>query len=68
MATGRFGSTSVNQAQKFPSVGSYVAKVKGPKLKDEEKKNLLRRLKDRNIGNTIVLYRESKENKKIELS
>ena len=29
MTTGRFGSTSVNQAQKFPSVGSYVARVKG---------------------------------------
>src|SRR5437762_10416024 len=30
MTTGRFGSTSVSQAQKFPSVGSFVAKVKGP--------------------------------------
>ncbi len=29
MLTGRFGSTSVNQNQKFPSVGSYVARVKG---------------------------------------
>ena len=29
MTTGRFGSTSVNQAQKFPSVGSYVSRVKG---------------------------------------
>ena len=29
MTTGRFGSTSVSQAQKFPSVGSYVSKVKG---------------------------------------
>jgi hypothetical protein len=29
MTTGRFGSTSVNQAQKYPSVGSYVARVKG---------------------------------------
>ena len=30
MTTGRFGSTSVNLPQKFPSVGSYVSKVKGP--------------------------------------
>lgn len=30
MLTGRFGSTSVSQAQKFPSVGSYVARVHGP--------------------------------------
>jgi hypothetical protein len=29
MLTGRFGSTSVNQKQMFPSVGSFVAKVKG---------------------------------------
>lgn len=29
MTTGRFGSTSVNQSQKYPSVGSYVARVKG---------------------------------------
>ncbi len=29
MTTGRFGSTSVNLPQKFPSVGSYVSKVKG---------------------------------------
>jgi hypothetical protein len=29
MTTGRFGSTSVNQTQKYPSVGSYVARVKG---------------------------------------
>jgi uncharacterized protein (DUF1501 family) len=29
MTTGRFGSTSVNQAQKYPSIGSYVARVKG---------------------------------------
>ena len=29
MTTGRFGSTSISQAQKFPSVGSYVARVKG---------------------------------------
>ncbi len=29
MTTGRFGSTSVNLPQKFPSVGSYVSKLKG---------------------------------------
>jgi uncharacterized protein (DUF1501 family) len=29
MTTGRFGSTSVNQPQKFPSVGSYVSRIKG---------------------------------------
>ncbi|WP_439631331.1 DUF1501 domain-containing protein [Gemmata sp.] len=29
MTTGRFGATSINQAQKYPSVGSIVAKVKG---------------------------------------
>ncbi len=29
MTTGRFGSTSVNQAQKFPSLGSYVARTRG---------------------------------------
>ena len=29
MTTGRFGSTSVNQPQKFPSVGSFVSKLKG---------------------------------------
>jgi uncharacterized protein (DUF1501 family) len=29
MTTGRFGSTSVSLAQKYPSVGSFVAKVKG---------------------------------------
>jgi hypothetical protein len=29
MLTGRFGSTSVNKAQMFPSVGSYVARVRG---------------------------------------
>lgn len=29
MLTGRFGSTSVNLPQKFPSVGSYISKVKG---------------------------------------
>lgn len=30
MTTGRFGSTSVSQAQKFPSVGSYVSRTRGP--------------------------------------
>jgi len=30
MLTGRFGSTSVNKDQMFPSVGAYVSKVKGP--------------------------------------
>src|SRR6476620_9466899 len=29
MTTGRFGSTSVSQTQKYPSVGSYVARVRG---------------------------------------
>jgi uncharacterized protein (DUF1501 family) len=29
MTTGRFGSTSVNLPQKYPSVGSYVSRVKG---------------------------------------
>ena len=29
MLTGRFGSTSVSLPQKFPSVGSYVARVRG---------------------------------------
>ncbi|MDA1013560.1 MAG: DUF1501 domain-containing protein [Planctomycetota bacterium] len=29
MLTGRFGSTSVKKEQMFPSVGSYVARVKG---------------------------------------
>ena len=29
MLTGKFGSTSVNLPQKFPSVGSYVAKARG---------------------------------------
>jgi len=29
MTTGRFGSTSVNQTPKYPSVGSYVARIKG---------------------------------------
>ncbi len=31
MLTGRFGSTSVDLPQKFPSLGSYIAKVKGPR-------------------------------------
>jgi uncharacterized protein (DUF1501 family) len=30
MTTGRLGSTSVNLPQKYPSVGSYVSRVKGP--------------------------------------
>src|SRR6185295_19752056 len=30
MLTGRFGSTTANMPQKFPSVGSIVAKVHGP--------------------------------------
>jgi Protein of unknown function (DUF1501) len=30
MLTGRFGSSAVNLAQKYPSVGSYTAKVRGP--------------------------------------
>ena len=29
MLTGRFGSTSVNLPQKYPSVGSYVSRVRG---------------------------------------
>lgn len=29
MLTGRFGSTSADKQQKYPSVGSYVARVKG---------------------------------------
>ena len=29
MTTGRFGSTAVSQSQKYPSVGSYVARAKG---------------------------------------
>jgi hypothetical protein len=29
MTTGRFGSSAANLAQKYPSVGSYVARVKG---------------------------------------
>ncbi len=29
MTTGRFGSNAANQAQKFPSVGSYISRVKG---------------------------------------
>lgn len=32
MLTGRFGSTSVDLPQKFPSVGSYVSKIKGPRV------------------------------------
>src|SRR5262249_46940028 len=30
MLTGRFGSSAANLAQKFPSVGSYAARVRGP--------------------------------------
>ena len=30
MLTGRFGSTAADLPQKYPSVGSYVAKVRGP--------------------------------------
>jgi hypothetical protein len=30
MTTGRFGSSAANQAQKYPSVGSFVARTKGP--------------------------------------
>jgi hypothetical protein len=30
MLTGRFGSTAASQPQKYPSVGSYVARVRGP--------------------------------------
>lgn len=30
MLTGRFGSTSVSLPQKFPSVGSYISRVRGP--------------------------------------
>lgn len=30
MLTGRFGSTAANLPQKYPSVGSYVARVRGP--------------------------------------
>jgi hypothetical protein len=30
MTTGRFGSTAVSLPQKYPSVGSYVSRVKGP--------------------------------------
>ncbi|MCS7022254.1 MAG: DUF1501 domain-containing protein [Gemmataceae bacterium] len=29
MTTGRFGSTSVNLPQKYPSIGSYVARIQG---------------------------------------
>jgi hypothetical protein len=31
MLTGRFGSTAADLPQKFPSVGSYISKIKGPK-------------------------------------
>ncbi|MSR60526.1 MAG: DUF1501 domain-containing protein [Planctomycetaceae bacterium] len=31
MLTGRFGSTSIDLPQKYPSVGSYISKIKGPK-------------------------------------
>lgn len=31
MLTGRFGSTSVDLPQKYPSIGSYVSRIKGPK-------------------------------------
>jgi hypothetical protein len=30
MLTGRFGSTAVNLPQKYPSVGSYTSRVRGP--------------------------------------
>ncbi len=30
MLTGRFGSTSVSLPQKYPSVGSYISRVRGP--------------------------------------
>src|SRR5262249_17300863 len=30
MLTGRFGSTAANLPQKYPSVGSYVSRVRGP--------------------------------------
>ena len=30
MTTGRFGSTAVSLPQKYPSVGSYISKLKGP--------------------------------------
>ncbi|MCB1061388.1 MAG: DUF1501 domain-containing protein [Verrucomicrobiae bacterium] len=33
MLTGRFGSTSVDKAQKAPSIGSCVAKLAGPRVK-----------------------------------
>lgn len=32
MLTGRFGSTSVDLPQKYPSVGSYVSRVRGPNV------------------------------------
>ncbi|MBL9171676.1 MAG: DUF1501 domain-containing protein [Verrucomicrobiales bacterium] len=31
MLTGRFGSTDADKPQKFPSVGSYVSRIQGPK-------------------------------------
>jgi hypothetical protein len=31
MLTGRFGSTAVDLPQKYPSVGSYISKIKGPR-------------------------------------
>lgn len=31
MLTGRFGATSANSEQKYPSLGSYIAKIAGPK-------------------------------------
>lgn len=34
MLTGRFGSTSLNLPQKFPSVGSYISRVRGPNASD----------------------------------
>ena len=34
MLTGRLGSNSRDKAQKFPSVGSYVARVRGPNRAD----------------------------------
>lgn len=30
MLTGRFGSTSVSLPQKYPSIGSYISRMKGP--------------------------------------
>src|SRR5262249_61472849 len=34
MLTGRFGSTANNLQQMYPSVGSYVARVRGPNRPD----------------------------------